>query len=151
MNILVTVGTTKFDSLIRNVDIYAGKNSSINFIFQISEKGQYFPSVGAYFDFSDKIDELYDSADLIITHAGAGSIYKLLEMQKKIIIVPNFERVDKHQSDISSFMEKNKHALVCSDVIEIGRFIEMAIDYEFVIFKKIPFFKEKEIARFIFS
>lgn len=151
MNILITVGTTKFDSLIRNVDIYASKHSSINFNFQISEDAEYFPSMGAYFDFTNRIDELYDCADLIITHAGAGSIYKLLEMQKKIIIVPNSERVDKHQFDIANFMKKNKHALVCTDVTAIGRFIEMAMYYEFVIFNKVPFFKENEIAKFVLS
>ncbi|WP_415837668.1 PssE/Cps14G family polysaccharide biosynthesis glycosyltransferase, partial [Shewanella livingstonensis] len=116
-----------------------------------SDSGEYSPRNGSFFSFANEINELYDSADLIITHAGAGSIYTLLEMNKKIIIVPNFERVDKHQSDIANYMAINKHALVCSDVADIGRFIEMTKGFQFVPFEKISFFKSEEISEFIMS
>ncbi|HEA1399118.1 TPA: hypothetical protein RVE45_003897, partial [Escherichia coli] len=72
------------------------------------------------FSFRDDVDVFYNDADVIITHAGAGTLYQLLEKGKKIIAVPNLERIDKHQVDIATYMERNHYLLVCWDYNEIG-------------------------------
>lgn len=149
MNIFVTVGTTKFDPLIEAIDAFA-QSSQHSFTYQIAD-GDYIPRTGNYFSFTAKIDEHYDHADIIITHAGAGSIYTLLERRKIIIIVPNLERVDKHQSDIANFMENNCYALVCSDVASIANSIINIQNFTPREFKKTNFFKQKNIASFLLS
>ena len=107
MKILITVGTTPFDSLIKAADVQLGQNHKL--IFQISE-GE--PKSGHSFKFTDDIERYYNDADLIISHGGAGTIYRVLELGKKLIIVPNLDRIDNHQLDICDFMQKNKHAAI---------------------------------------
>ena len=50
-------------------------------------------------------------SDIIITHAGVGTIMECLEMGKEIIVVPrkveNLEHVNNHQEEIAFEMEKN--------------------------------------------
>lgn len=54
---------------------------------------------------SEELDKYYSSADLIITHAGTGSIIKGVKMGKKVIAVPRLskygEHVDDHQIEIT--------------------------------------------------
>src|SRR5688500_14118574 len=111
MKIFVTVGTTSFDSLIKFIDEEFHKKG-YEITFQISE-GKYIPKNFEYFKFSENIDFYYKDCDVAITHAGAGSVYRLLELKKKIIIIPNLERVDKHQIEIAEYMKENGHALMC--------------------------------------
>ncbi len=109
MNILVTVGTTPFDNLILAVDQQLG--SLYQVVSQIA-KGKYEPKSNHFFRFTDDIERYYQDADLIISHGGAGTIYRVLELGKKLIIVPNLDRIDHHQLDICDFMQKNNHAAV---------------------------------------
>ena len=104
MKIFVTVGTTKFDGLIEYIDNnFDSKKYEV--FFQIAD-GKYIPKNFPYVRFVSNIKNFFLKCDIVITHAGAGSIYELLELNKKIIIVPNLERKDKHQLDIALFMEK---------------------------------------------
>lgn len=108
MKIFVTVGTTPFESLIKYIDINI-KNHEV--IAQISD-GKYMPQRMKSFNYTKNIEEYYKWADIVITHAGAGSVYKLLEMQKRIIVVPNLERLDNHQLELANFIESNNYGEV---------------------------------------
>lgn len=148
MNIFVTVGTTPFRSLISILDEIALNDNLNNYIFQTSDPKT--TTLNGYsFQFTDNITHYYNSADLVITHAGAGTIYQLLELKKKIIVVPNLERIDKHQSDISSYMELRGHLLVCWNISELAEKIGLASDFNPVPYVKDEFFKNEEIIRFI--
>ncbi|UCZ56524.1 hypothetical protein LGV61_12460 [Desulfurispirillum indicum] len=114
--ILLTVGTTPFDSLVRYIDTNAPKN--LNIQMQISN-GDYKPSHFNFFSFNQNIHVLYEQASVVICHAGAGTVYKLLEMNKKIIVVPNLERADPHQRELAEFVGKNNYGFVCSDMPEV--------------------------------
>ncbi len=146
--ILVTVGTTSFDLLIESVDIIAASKTGYEFLFQ-KANGDYLPKNGAYFEFTDTINDLYDQSSVVITHAGAGTIYRLLELGKKIIVVPNLERIDKHQSDIAEFMSKNGHLLVAWTTEELDDAISSCGNFEPIPYLKKEFFKYKEVAEFI--
>lgn len=148
MNVFVTVGTTKFDELIRHIDETFKGESPFSFTYQISD-GDYKPKNGQFFSFKNNIEDFYNESDIIITHAGAGSIYRLLELGKKIIVVPNFSRIDKHQSDISSYMENNNHCLVAWEFIELEQKLKQIVLFSPVQFVKTPFFKSDEIVSFI--
>jgi beta-1,4-N-acetylglucosaminyltransferase len=149
MKIFVTVGTTSFDSLIRFIDEEL-RNEGYEIIFQISE-GKYIPKNFEYFNFSEDIDFYYKNCDVVITHAGAGSVYRLLELKKKIIIIPNMERVDKHQIEIAEYMKEKGHALMCSDINELRLAIGGIMGVELEEFKKEDFFSHIYIKEMIES
>ncbi|MCV2883272.1 hypothetical protein OE749_01005 [Aestuariibacter sp. AA17] len=145
MMIFVTVGTTCFDELIGYMDVLA-KHYEHQIILQTGPS-TYIPSNASYFDFTNDIEAMYDKADIIVSHAGAGSTYKLLELEKPLILVPNLERVDKHQSDIATFMENNRHALVAWEYVQIPKMIDKIVQNTVVLkpFKKKAFFAQERL------
>ncbi|NHE55634.1 PssE/Cps14G family polysaccharide biosynthesis glycosyltransferase [Cyclobacterium plantarum] len=149
MKILVTVGTTRFDSLIKYLDELI-LPSDMAFTFQIAD-GAYKPVNHPFFSFSKKIDQYYQSSDVIICHAGAGTIYKLLELRKRIIIVPNTERTDNHQLDIAAFMGNNGYALTVIDFDELFNALQQIKGIDLLPFEKHDFDKTEEILRFSVS
>jgi beta-1,4-N-acetylglucosaminyltransferase len=132
MKILITVGTTPFDNLIKAAEQQLSQAHQLT--SQISE-GEYKPLGHTYFQFTDDIESHYNDADLIISHGGAGTIYRVLELGKKLIIVPNLDRVDHHQLDICDFMRKNGHALACLKLDELGETVEKVQSFDFVPYK----------------
>ena len=50
-----------------------------------------------------------ESADLIISHAGAGSIMEGLGLQKKMIVVINDSLMDNHQTEVADALEKENY------------------------------------------
>lgn len=54
------------------------------------------------------------SADLIISHAGAGSVLEALEYQKHLIVVTNNLLMDNHQIELAEEMYKNHHLYYCT-------------------------------------
>jgi beta-1,4-N-acetylglucosaminyltransferase len=134
--ILVTVGTTAFDSLIRQIDTSISLDLDIR--LQIAN-GNYLPQNFSWFRFSSAISSLYEEADFIICHAGAGTVYRLLEMRKKIIVVPNLNRSDPHQRELAFFVESNRYGMVCWDYAKIQESIENIEDFRSVPFVKPPF------------
>jgi beta-1,4-N-acetylglucosaminyltransferase len=107
-------------------------------MFQIA-KGEYKPVNFPYFSFTDKIELYYNTADLIICHAGAGTVYNLLELKKKIIVVPNLERVDPHQRELACYIEKNNYGMVCWDINKINELILKTQNYKPTIYIKDKF------------
>lgn len=108
--VLITVGTTPFDDLIRycdlNIDI-----KQYEVLAQVSNLSKYKTKNIKTIEFSDNIFDLYEQHDIIMSHAGAGSVYNLLELNKKVIFVPNYTMKDNHQEDIIKFVTKNNYAL----------------------------------------
>lgn len=47
----------------------------------------------------DKLDELQEKADLIITHGGVGSIVSSVEKNKKVIAIPRLHKYGEHVND----------------------------------------------------
>lgn len=145
MKVLVTVGTTSFNDLIQYID---QNIKELDIVFQIAD-GNYIPQNYKYFKFSTNIDSLIDTMDVIITHAGAGSIYGLLEKRKKIIVVPNLSRVDKHQVELATFIEENNYAFVLWDYNLLKGFLKNIMNKQFNVYSKEHFFKSNEIKKLI--
>jgi len=146
MKIFVTVGTTKFDLLIKYLDQNLDKHHEA--LFQIA-KGNYIPRNFQYIRYSDDINALYSNCDVLITHAGAGSIFKALSLKKKILMVENLMRVDKHQTDIAKYMHINNHAIRCEIPQEILSYLNKIKTLSFVPYKKSEFTKAKDITNTI--
>ncbi|HHG3484919.1 TPA: PssE/Cps14G family polysaccharide biosynthesis glycosyltransferase [Vibrio parahaemolyticus] len=148
MKYLITVGTTSFDSLVQYLD-ELGLPERIEMIFQIAN-GKYVPRNYPYFRFSKELWSTYNSYN-IITHCGAGTVYYLLETERKFITVPNTERVDKHQLDLATYIEKNNYALVAYDFCSIRHFLlnDTILVNKLTSYKKEAFFKRDEILEII--
>ncbi|WP_024611169.1 PssE/Cps14G family polysaccharide biosynthesis glycosyltransferase [Pseudoalteromonas sp. TB64] len=144
MKVLVTVGSSPFESLIRAADFAAEILPHYEFIFQINN-GIYKPKNGTYFSFSETFSTYIDEANIIISHAGAGTVFELLEKEKRCIIVPNYERIDKHQSDLTSYIEKNELAIVCHELHHLSTSIKEVNNFKAKKYSKEPFFMTKEL------
>lgn len=117
MKIFVTVGSTHFNSLVEAVDAQLSSDL-YDVTIQLAD-GQYKPKNHKYITYTQEVEHYYGDADLVITHAGAGTVFRLLELNKKIVVVPNFERIDDHQSDIADYMSSNGYTGVCHQLAAI--------------------------------
>ena len=145
MKLLVTVGTTPFDRLIKAAD------QQLSHVYELRSQissGDYVPEGHAFFRRSDNIEEEYAQAELVISHGGAGSIFRLLELSKKIVMVPNLDRVDLHQTDICAFMAANGHAAVCRDLSYLFEVVEEALVMDFVPYRADEFTGIAPLRRF---
>ena len=98
---LVSVGTTKFDGLVRAADDLNVPGG----LFQIAD-GEYLPRNHEYVRFTKEFYKLIDGADFIISHAGVGVLFDSLLRNKRVICVPNMERSDKHQLEIAEELSR---------------------------------------------
>ena len=123
--IFVTVGSTKFEQLINKVlehevlDAFArfnfsrlilqvgnGKHDDQNMDLSQQQQIQFQKNriqVIAY-RYKSSIREDLASADLVISHAGAGSVLESLEANKKLIVVVNENLMDNHQLELAEKM-----------------------------------------------
>ncbi|MUK77033.1 hypothetical protein GNP84_09015 [Aliivibrio fischeri] len=131
MNILVTVGTTAFDVLIETIDKSFECDKSVNIIAQISSSSSYTPKNFQSFAYSEEFQSYVDSAELIVTHAGAGSVYSMLENSKKLVVVPNLTRADNHQLELAKYVQDNNFAVSCFDLNDIESCIIRAKNTDF--------------------
>lgn len=134
MKIFITIGTTPFDQLIRYCDHSIAMNSKYEIEAQIAS-GSYEPVHMQYFRFTDHIEKYYDKCDVIICHAGAGTVYRLLELGKKIIIVPNLDRRENHQLEIGRYAQENNYALVATSYDRIASLLSNINEFRFTLYK----------------
>ena len=116
-SIFVTVGTTEFDELVECLDCaeFVSALSNIgckNLTIQIG-RGKYEPfrlndlcrnyNISySCFRFKPTLDEDMHSADLIISHCGAGSILECLSLRKLFVVVVNETLQGNHQSELAT-------------------------------------------------
>ncbi|OIW10229.1 hypothetical protein TanjilG_27980 [Lupinus angustifolius] len=125
--VFVTVGTTRFDSLVKSVDSEIVKQELFakgytHLLIQLG-RGSYLPSkcegddgsLGVdYFTFSSTIAENIRSASLVISHAGSGSIFETLKVGKPLIVVVNEDLMDNHQIELAEELADRKHLYFAS-------------------------------------
>lgn len=117
MKVLVSVGTTHFDALVRRVDSQEvqealGARGFLHIECQLGT-GTYKPQL-LWFDFDEKIEERVGAIDLLICHAGAGSILSGLRHHKKVIAVVNESVMGDHQRELASELSNLGCILSCS-------------------------------------
>ncbi len=61
----------------------------------------------ACFRFAPTLKTIMDEAGLVISHAGAGSIFEALRAGKRLIAVPNRDLMDDHQADLCAHLESS--------------------------------------------
>jgi UDP-N-acetylglucosamine transferase subunit ALG13 len=140
--IFVTVGTQlAFNRLISTVDYWASKNPQQTVIAQIGDT-DYIPNHIEYkrtlprYDF----DQYILDSDLIVSHAGIGTILTAIEYCKPIIVMPRQASLAEHRNDhqlatVEKFHNKKslRIAMTEQDMLEsLNRFNEFqpAMDQE---------------------
>ncbi|KAK2168976.1 hypothetical protein LSH36_13g26088 [Paralvinella palmiformis] len=127
--VFVTVGTTSFDELIETLSSKTicqllKKNGFKKVIMQIG-RGQFEPPTDVqcdvelqYYRYKNSIDADILNADLVISHAGAGSCLEVLSAKKPLIVVINEGLMDNHQTELAEKLYREGHILygTCSDL-----------------------------------
>lgn len=117
MNIFVTVGTTSFDPLVEAIDKGPFADTAL---MQIAD-GDYQPVNARWFSFEPGIQNYIDNADVVVCHAGAGTVFKLLEQGKIPLVVPNTVRRDKHQLEMARWLKQKNYAVVAMSTGEVNQ------------------------------
>ena len=113
--IFVTVGTDQpFDRMIRIIDAWARENNRTDVFGQIGE-GATPPSFISYSHFLEPPDFLkrFQAANLIVAHAGMGTILSALRFAKPILIFPRLASLGE---------QRNEHQLATAKrLLELGK------------------------------
>ncbi|KAF3909825.1 hypothetical protein ABW21_db0203109 [Orbilia brochopaga] len=150
--VFVTVGTTTFDGLIQavlapqvirllrsqgynSIRVQHGESLetyqaclTAELLTELTTCGMSITAF-AYAD-SDNITEEIKSAELVISHAGSGTILECLRYQKRIIVVPNRSLMDNHQVELANEMAKQKY-VVKGSLKKIDQAIEISATYAY--------------------
>ncbi|KAI7904420.1 UDP-N-acetylglucosamine transferase subunit ALG13 [Cokeromyces recurvatus] len=137
MSAFITVGSTGFDDLInettstafltslssigiKRVCFQYGASESI-FIKNLQsydDKGPILAIDG--YKYKPSITEDMEKADIIISHAGAGTVLQALRLEnKKLIIVINESLMDNHQLELAKALTVKNYA-ICSEISELS-------------------------------
>ncbi|XP_014224193.1 UDP-N-acetylglucosamine transferase subunit ALG13 homolog [Trichogramma pretiosum] len=131
--VFVTVGTTTFDDLIITVtsdEILHQLNARgyKSLIMQIGES-QFVPNCSPRCGFSyieafslkPSLCETMKSADLIISHAGAGSCLEALDLKKPLIVVTNNLLMNNHQVELAKQLCNDGYLYysTCKNLLEL--------------------------------
>ena len=134
-NIFVTTGTTEFKSLITNILLAAEAQTKHSYVVQSPKlnqinfdlKVQNIEFIEWYEDFS----WVNSNFDMVVSHAGAGTVYKCLEHNMRLLVVPNMDRKDKHQVELCSYLEISNYAHVIWGFENLASDIEVCLHTKF--------------------
>jgi UDP-N-acetylglucosamine transferase subunit ALG13 len=119
--IFVTVGTQgPFDRLIMAMDALALSIPEIPIVAQIADSNYKVRNM-KHFSFTNSIEmECYfNSAELIVSHAGMGTIISAFERKKPIVIFPKLAKFGEHRND---------HQLATAKRLESLNYLHAAYD-----------------------
>nr|CAG4645966.1 EOG090X0KOU [Lynceus sp. MCZ IZ 141354] len=144
MRVFVTVGTTSFDQLIQTVtkdkciEVLRKKGFS-EMVLQIGRGCE--PSFSSHanmklswFRLKDCIKEEFQQADLVISHAGAGSCLEALSENKPLLIVTNDTLMGNHQTELADKL----HTEECAYQSTVINLIQVLDTAHFESLKKFP-------------
>ena len=139
--VLLTVGSTRFDSLVKAIDdpkvieILASKGFRKFYIqigasdhvptklcdinpcsFEADSGRQVHPNgfEVEWFRYTPSLAAIMAMSGLIISHAGSGSIFESLHAGASLITVPNESLMDNHQAELAHQLERMGHVIVAT-------------------------------------
>ena len=130
--ILVLLGTQdrQFDRLIKEVSRLKHKGVIKDKVIIQKGVSVFDDDVIESFDFApkNKIEELIDKANIIITHAGVGTITECISKYKKVIVVPRLkkylEHTNDHQLQITKEFELKNYIIPVYDIKNLKNALE---------------------------
>jgi len=99
--IFVVTGTqAPFDRLLSILDTWASKQGKYTVIAQMANSEINFKNMTC-FDYLDPdvFNEYFNNADVIIGHAGMGTIITALENEKKLVVFPRLVKYNEHRNE----------------------------------------------------
>lgn len=127
--IFVTVGTQKFqfNRLLRTIDNLIENKDIVDKVICQSGYSTYSPKNYKTINFMSQIEynQYIKNCNLLITHAGVGTILEAKRISKPVIVVPRLEKynehVDDHQRQIASGFSKKEIVLEsdCSNLKKV--------------------------------
>ena len=73
------------------------------------KKGEHYGITIDYYDYKNSLDQDIRAADLIISHAGAGSIMETLYTKKPLLVVINEDLMANHQAEVAEKLAQLNH------------------------------------------
>lgn len=154
--VFVTVGTTSFDELIERItssdSVQTLKARGYERLVLQVGRGSVLPTPDSCpnirleaFRFKDSIADDMKGADLVISHAGAGSCLEALGAGKPLLVVVNDKLMNNHQMELARQLHQDSHLLycTCSTLTETLRTMDLSV--------LLPFFpgQPKNFANFL--
>lgn len=135
----MTVGTTSFDDLIACVaardSLQILKRLGYNRLVLQIGRGTVVPepfntesfTLDVY-RYKDSLKEDLQQADLVISHAGAGSCLESLEKGKPLVVVVNEKLMNSHQFELAKQLHKEGHLFycTCSTLLELLQSMDLS-------------------------
>lgn len=118
--LVVTVGTTEFEELLRELDTPAFyqlcKDMGFDTVVFQTGRGKHIPAASPIInvetlDFTPDITELFKGADTVVSHCGAGTLLDCLKLNKRVIAVVNNTLMDNHQRELFDKL-RDEHYIV---------------------------------------
>ncbi|KAF9390287.1 N-acetylglucosaminyldiphosphodolichol N-acetylglucosaminyltransferase catalytic subunit alg13 [Podila verticillata] len=129
--VFVTVGSTRFDKLVSaaSSDSFVSLLDALTYTHLTIQHGQSpRPALSESsnmtritvdtYQYKPTLHEDMKQADLIISHAGSGSILEALRLHKPLIVLVNEDLMDNHQLELGSALHDQGH-LICASVTNI--------------------------------
>lgn len=131
--IFVTVGTHNkgFERLIKKMDEIAGEIDE-EVVIQTGFT-EFEPVNAKWFKFKDidDINEYYKNANIIVAHAGAGTLLDSLFFKKSVVAVPRRkkygEHIDDQQLELTDVLEKSGKVLAVYDIKTLDSAIKKSL------------------------
>lgn len=119
--IFVTIGTQEpFDRLIGCMDRLADELYGTEVVAQVSHTEYPIRNMKAFnFLAPQEFNEQFSKAELIVSHAGMGTVISAMKLEKPIIIFPRLASLGEHRND---------HQLATARVLEKLEYLHVAYD-----------------------
>jgi UDP-N-acetylglucosamine transferase subunit ALG13 len=131
--IFVTVGSQgPFDRLIRGVDEWSASRGRSDVFAQIG-RAKYIPAHIRFTDFVDPLEfaRRIEEAQLVVAHAGIGSIISALESAKPIVVMPRRaqfrEQRNDHQVATAKHFEAKEQVMVAYEEQSLAQKLDYAL------------------------
>jgi beta-1,4-N-acetylglucosaminyltransferase len=141
-----TVGTTCFDALVRALDsaeaVAALRARGLGALVLQVGRGAYLPRqlvpAGgadegaaeladgfrvAYYRFKPNLGADIAGADIVISHAGAGTVMECLRARKRMVVVVNEQLMDNHQMELAGALDRmgTLRCTTCTGLLQVLR------------------------------
>ena len=125
LRILVTVGTTDFDALVRKVDQLAPAAGWQGWM-QIGE-GVYEPRNLPFFRIVPSLASYFERVSLVIAHGGYATTMEVLRRGLPLVSCSNPDRYDGHQQDLLSALSERGELEWCRHVDDLPDAVDAAL------------------------
>ena len=121
MRVFVTVGTTRFDDLVAKIwdqQVVQALVSKGYTEILVQTGNSTLPTLHqdsiAHYDYKPSLAEDISQADLVISHAGAGTCLEVLGAKKPLVVVVNDQLMDNHQLELAEKLAQDNHCQYCA-------------------------------------